>query len=105
MFNSDLKKIIKDSLEAALKVASLREALEIVSESVIEYYPDKKIWFTKCFGKREEFIAGAGKDSFLPPEKIQLTDKYSVFLQNFSDLSYEEKETIISGCKLLINSF
>ena len=53
MFNSDLKKIIKDSLEAALKVASLREALEIVSESVIEYYPDKRYGLPSVLAKEK----------------------------------------------------
>ncbi len=39
-----------------------------------------KVWFAEILGRRWSYIAGEREDTFLPPVKVQLTEKMGVVL-------------------------
>jgi hypothetical protein len=93
---------IRKTAEKSLKAESLSEALQIVSKHVIDRYQQSKIWFAETLGKRQSFLEGAGEETFFPPEKIILSDKYTVFLQNLVLVNKREKDALIALFKLVI---
>ena len=95
------RELIKDLLLRSLSAGDLSRALDAVSESVTTFYPDVKIWFAETLGRRQSFLSGAGKESFLPPERTQLSDRYAVFMQNAQNVPPEEKEILLSIFKII----
>lgn len=91
MFRTDFKELLRQSLKDALDAPDLKSSLQKMAEMVSEFYPGTKIWFARRFGKRWSYIAGAGKETYNPPEKIVYFNDYAIFLQNFNDISSEEK--------------
>ncbi|NLU09899.1 MAG: hypothetical protein GXW90_02960 [Tepidanaerobacter acetatoxydans] len=94
MFDDKFKDMIVSCLTEALDAEDLKSALEKSSKIITAFYPNTKLWFTKSFGKRWSFIAGAGVDSFIEPQRIEYQDGYAAFLQNFTFKQEEEKAVL-----------
>lgn len=93
---------LKRSLEKALAAESLQLALNSLANSIVKKYPQIQIWFAERLGRRHSFLTGAGKESYREPEKIELAGRYVLFLQNFSSLTEEEKNSIVALCRLVV---
>lgn len=72
----------------------LETSLKLIAKSISSYYPNSKIWFTKNFGKRREFITGAGKETFRHTEKLEYANDYTTFLQNLTSLTTKERNIL-----------
>jgi hypothetical protein len=101
MFRADFKELLRQNLKDALDAPNLKSSLQKMAEAVSKFYPGTKIWFTRRFGKRWSYIAGAGEETYNPPEKIIYLDDYAVFLQNFKDIYFEEKAALSDLFKLI----
>lgn len=91
MFSDKFKEMLVSCLTEAMDAEDLKSALEKSSKIITAFYPNTKLWFAKSFGKRWCFLAGAGTDSFIQPQRIEYQDGYAAFLQNFSFKCEEEK--------------
>ncbi|AWZ47679.1 hypothetical protein C3495_01935 [Clostridiaceae bacterium 14S0207] len=97
------KRYIKKSLQKALECEDTKQALYSFSEAISKYYENKQVYYTKKYGKREEYKAGYGEDTFTPVEKGDLTLGYSLFFQGFIFKNNCEKQLIISCSIVIIN--
>jgi hypothetical protein len=101
IYKEDFKIWLEEILKVAMKEKRLEDSLEKLCNDIINYYPDIKIWFAEKLGKRWSYITGAGMESFMQSEKVSITSKYGVFLQNADKISCEEKESIFALMKII----
>lgn len=78
----------------AMTSENLEGSLKVIAETIVSQFPDSKIWFTKSFGKRREYITGAGKETFASTERLEYAKNYTAFLQNLSNLTTGEKNAL-----------
>jgi hypothetical protein len=64
-----------------LKYESDKQLLTYACQFLVQYFTVERIYITKSFGKRQEYVAGFGIDSILPVQKSPLTGDYYVFIQ------------------------
>jgi hypothetical protein len=59
------------------------------------------IWFAEILGKRWSYIAGStqGGDSLLPPERIELSERFGLVSDGWSQIPAGEREKIVSSLK------
>lgn len=76
--------------------------LELVDKLKKQY--GINIWLVEVLGKRYSFVAGHKEDSFLPPEKIHLNEKYAVVSDEWWKLPEEEKDKFLEGLKTLLKN-
>ncbi|MBR9648434.1 hypothetical protein KM792_02575 [Clostridium tyrobutyricum] len=102
MDKMEFKKFIEHNLKEVLEAGDIKEAFKILCENTVAYYEGTQVVFSQKFTKRIEYIIGAGKETFMPQEKVELNDKYTVFLQSFENVSDYEKDILISLFKLCV---
>ncbi|MBV4418560.1 hypothetical protein KM800_04360 [Clostridium tyrobutyricum] len=100
MDKMEFKKFIKHNLREVLEAGDIKEAFKILCENTAAYYKGTQVVFSQKFTKRIEYIIGAGKETFMPQEKIELNDRYIVFLQSFENVPDYEKDILIAMFKL-----
>lgn len=101
MSKDNLKVLLTQCIKEALDAPSLKDALQNTANAIIMYYPNTKIWFAQSFGKRWSYIAGAGEETYIKPEQVVYLKDYSVFLQNFKDISKDEESILIDLFRLI----
>jgi len=103
MFSDEFKEMVSSCIAESFRCENLKSALEKSAKIITEFYPDTKLWFAKSFGKRWCFLAGAGTDSFIQPQRIEYQDGYAAFLQNFSFAHEDEKAILIDLFRIITN--
>ncbi len=81
-------------------IAKFMEITELIKK---EY--NVNIWLVEILGKRWSYIAGEREDSLLPPERIQLNERFGVVSNNWERIPPEERENIISSLKKIIETY
>lgn len=102
MYSEKFKEFIEDVLKEALEGSDLEGAFKIISEALVKRYEGTKVYFAEKFTTRIGYITGSGEESCKSAEKIQLNYKYFVFFQNFEKVPKEDKDMIISLCKIVL---
>ncbi|MCY6485106.1 hypothetical protein OW763_12235 [Clostridium aestuarii] len=87
-------RFIENTSKRAIENESLKSALQIVCNSIVDYYPGTQISFAENIGKRISYILGAGKELFKPSEIIRINERYVLVMQNFNNVSDYEKNAI-----------
>lgn len=59
-----------------------------------------RIWIAEKMGRRWSYVAGAGKEFFLPSQMIAKIGKYAIFVEGDSF----DKEVIVNGVRKLLES-
>lgn len=101
MFKTEFKGLLKQCLKEALDSSDLKDSMHKIAKAVSGYYPGTKIWFARRFGKRWSYISGAGKETYNSPEEMAYLEDYAAFLQNFDEVSSDEKEMLTCLFKLV----
>ncbi len=104
MYNEKWIKWKSKTIKNAKVAGDLNDSLRLLATKISKYYPGIKIWFTQKLGKRESYIAGAGQEQYIAPQKYKLNSKYNVFLQD-NNLKKEDKEKIIEICRIIISEY
>ncbi|MFD3156937.1 hypothetical protein ACFIJ5_08765 [Haloimpatiens sp. FM7330] len=94
--------LIEDILKKALKKESLKEAVEITCKCITKYYTHTQIVFAEKLGKRVSYIVGAGEETYNPSRTVILDEKYCIIMQNFSNISFEEEDILVSLFKVIL---
>lgn len=93
--NESFSDFIEYASNEIIKIDNIEEAFNKLSYIITKYYRNSSIRFAEKFGKRMSYIAGSGNKMFIEAEKIKLSDKYFVFLENFTFNSEKEKDNFI----------
>lgn len=96
------KKFIENNLKKVLEAENLEDIFKILCENATKLYIGTQVVFAQKFTKRIEYVIGAGTETFMPQEKIELDDRYVVFLQSFENVSSYEKDILVSLFKLAV---
>mgnify|MGYP001068509008 CR=1 FL=1 len=82
---------------------NLIEKLHYAAKLVKEKY-GVSIWFAEIMGKRWSYLAGQteGETSPLPPERIELNNRFGVVSDRWEDIPVNERERIVSSLKDII---
>lgn len=102
MDKTKFKKFVESNLKEAFKQMNLKDAFKMLCENTAEFYSGTQVVFAERFTKRIEYIIGAGTETFMPQEKIELDERYVVFLQSFENVSAYEKDVLVSLFKLVV---
>jgi len=70
----------------------LKQKLEQKAKDVCQKFCLDRVYFAKAMGKRNHFLAGYGRETFVGSQKIALTPKVNVFIQG--ELSKTQKEIL-----------
>lgn len=84
-FFTELKHIPDDEL--------LSSGCRLIHE---RFVPQGRVYLTRSFGKREEFITGYGDEQLAQARRIPLISPFSVFIQSDHELAEETVELIRS---------
>lgn len=93
---------IESTLQETLKTKSLKEAAEIACKCIAKYYQYTHIDFAETLGKRVSYIVGAGEETYNPSKTIAINEKYCIIIENFSEISVEEEESLVELFKRII---
>ncbi|MEA1884127.1 MAG: hypothetical protein U9N62_06375 [Thermotogota bacterium] len=53
-----------------------------ICDEYIKHFPMRKIWISEKFGKRISCIASKGRELFTKPHKINLTERFIIFIED-----------------------
>ncbi|WP_446897278.1 hypothetical protein ACSVC9_09640 [Clostridium sp. LBM24168] len=102
IYRVDFKEFIARNLEEILEHGNIKEMFKLLCKNTAEFYSGTQIIFSEKFMKRIAYVTGAGEETFMPQEKIELDDRYVIFLQGFENVSRYEKDTLISIFKIAV---
>ncbi|WP_373899710.1 hypothetical protein ACER0A_005160 [Haloimpatiens sp. FM7315] len=94
--------MIEDILKGINDYKDIKSIGDFICKCVGKYFKDVSIYFGKKHGKRVEYITGSSSDTLNFPEKIEITEDYYVFIENFNEINREQKYVFISLLKLII---
>ena len=86
-------------------MSDFQSALKTLIEDLVSRYNIAKVYITEKYKKRESYICGAGKEKFLVPQKIEIDNDYSLFLESNSKLSKEKTDKIVNSVKEIISQY
>ena len=86
--------------ETSTSKGDLIKKLIYVADLVKEKY-NVSIWFAEILGKRWSYIAGQkeGEISLLPPERIELNERFGIVSDMWGKIPVNERESLISSLK------
>lgn len=86
--------------ETSTSKEDLIKKLIYVANLVKEKY-NVSIWFAEILGKRWSYIAGQkeGEISLLPPERIELNERFGIVSDMWGKIPVNERESLISSLK------
>ncbi|NQT09715.1 MAG: hypothetical protein HQ573_00890 [Desulfobacteraceae bacterium] len=86
--------------ETSTSKEDLIKKLIYVADLVKEKY-NVSIWFAEILGKRWSYIAGQkeGEISLLPPERIELSERFGIVSDMWERIPVNERKKLISSLK------
>lgn len=102
MEKDKFKNFIKCNLEEILKNHNIKELFQVLCKNTADFYSGTQVIFSERFTKRIAYVTGAGKETFMPQEKVELDGRYVVFLQGFEKVTYYEKDVLTSLFKIAV---
>ena len=85
---------------------NLIEKLHYAAKLVKEKY-GVSIWFAEIMGRRWSYLAGQteGEPSLLPPERIELNNRFGVVSDKWENIPVNERKQIISSLKETLKTY
>lgn len=104
MQNSDKMKPLplKDLVQQALISHHTEKIFEELAAFFVKNYKFEKVYFTRKFKNRNEYIAGFGKDSIIPARIFNIDSIYSLFIQTTSDIPSDVEEKLLTITKFIL---
>lgn len=102
MCTENFKKFIENCLKEILGNKNIKDLFKVLCNNTVAFYKETQVIFAEKFATRVAYVTGSGMEKFNPQEKIELNDRYVVFLQNFENISSYEKDILISMFKLAV---
>lgn len=100
IYKVDFKELIVRNLQEILKCKNMKKLFEVLCKNTAEFYAGTQVIFSERFTKRIAYVAGAGEETFMPQEKVELDGRHVVFLQGFENVPPYEKDTLIALFKV-----
>lgn len=100
IYRVDFKELIEHNLEEILKHENIKELFGVLCKNTAEFYSGTQVIFSERFTKRVAYVTGAGEETFMPQEKVELDGRYVIFLQGFEKVPHYEKDILIALFKI-----
>ncbi len=86
--------------ETSISKENLIEKLHYAAKLVKEKY-GVSIWFAEIMGRRWSYLAGQteGEPSLLPPERIELNNRFGAVSDKWEKIPATEREYLLSSLK------
>lgn len=79
-------------------------ALTAAAACVCRLYGLGRVYFTRAYGRRRHFLAGAGEETFLPAEKLDLGGGIWAFFEGGEGLPARDRAELAAALRTVVQA-